>query len=357
MSTVTLLIQGVRIQIACDVDDFVDYIGLHLPAHGDASGGEPNISVRVRWLEGDTFTPQALAFPEERELDEVGKRLFAGSDILVWTNVLRIKDLSLRIRRHEDRLLIDAHYLYAPKPARLEAQPDYRSRKFFELVRWFVFYPVAWYLQHFRGLYLMHASGLDIGGRGLVIAGVGGVGKTTTAVALLGRGRTRLISENLIFHDGARIYSCYEPIRLDDASVDLVSAVRDVLLPAEIPGAANPKNMYHVGRHAVSEVAPARVLILPRFARAGYVRPLSVDACLELLVAFNQLTLEVNDFYWFAAALDLLWPTSGSLARRVAVLRELLERMDRYEIGIDRSRGVAPVVDSILERMGSAGGG
>ncbi len=65
---------------------------------------------------------------------------------------------------------------------------------------------------------------------------------------------------------------------------------------------------------------------------------------------FNELTREVNDYYWFAATLNVLWAAPGSLARRVTTLRGLLERVNRFEIGIDRSLGVEPVVRGILER-------
>ena len=130
----------------------------------------------------------------------------------------------------------------------------------------------------------MHASGIDLDGQGIVIGGVGGVGKTTTGVSLLAQEGTRLVSENLIFYDAERIYSCYEPIRLDDASVELLGARRAMLAPAEIPDGANHKNLYHVRRQAVSDAVPAvRALRAavhpPRLRAAARRRPLHGDCC------------------------------------------------------------------------------
>jgi hypothetical protein len=341
--------QGVRLQIDSDYADLTDYVRMHLPDHV-VPAGAPHVHVHVQWLEGDGIDPDTLTFPGQETLDRVGKRLLAGRDTLVWTDLLRIKNLKLRFRMEGERLHVDALYLYAPRKAKVEAEPNYRYKKFFGLMNWFVFYPLAWYLEHFRGLYLMHASGIDIAGHGVVIGGVGGVGKTTTGVSLLAHAGTRLVSENLIFHDAERIYSCYEPIRLDDQSVALLGERRSILATAEIPDGANHKNVYHVARSAVVDAVEASALFVPRFTAQASMRPLAVDEAMELLLAFNELTREVNDFNWFAATLNVAWPTPRSLERRAAALRGLLERMSRWEIGIDRSQGVEPVARAILDR-------
>jgi hypothetical protein len=322
---------------------------MHLPDHV-APAGKPHVQVNVQWLEGEGIDPETLSFPGQERLDRVGKRLLAGPDTLVWTNLIRIKNLVLRFRMQDQQLCMDAIYLYAPRQAKVAAEPNYRYKKFFGLMSWLVFYPLAWYLEHFRGLYLMHASGIDIAGHGVIIGGVGGVGKTTTGVSLLAQEGTRLVSENLIFYDSERIYSCYEPIRVDDQSVELLGARRAILQPAEIPDGANHKNVYHVARSAVVDAVEASALFVPRFTARGYVRPLEAGAAMELLIAFNELTREVNDYYWFAATLNVLWPVPGSLEKRAATLRALLQRTSRWELGIDRSQGVDPVVRAILER-------
>ncbi|MFQ5600917.1 MAG: hypothetical protein ACE5G2_10245 [Candidatus Krumholzibacteriia bacterium] len=348
MKHVTLEMQGVRLQIRSAYEDLLHYVRLHVPDH-IVPGGDPHIRVNVRWAEGDSPDPEFLAFPGQERMDRVGKRLLAGPDSLVWTNTLRTKNLALRFQLDGERLNMDASYFYAPRKKKVEEQPHYRYKKFFGLMSWFVFHPLAWYLEHFRGLYLLHASGMAMSDHGIVIAGVGGVGKTTTGVSLLANG-ARMVSENLIFHDHERIYSCYEPIRIDDTGVELLGDRRDILRTAEIPDGANHKNLYHVDRRAMEDSVAATALFVPRFTHQGYVRPLEIDDCMERLIAFNELTREVNDFYWFAATLNVLWPTLHSLRRREEALRGLLERVGRWEIGIDRTKGVEPVVQAILER-------
>jgi hypothetical protein len=349
VARVVIEMQGVRLAVDSEYADLVDYVRLHLPDHV-VDAGEEQVEVSVCWLNGRREDGAELVFPGQEALDQVGKRLLAGPDTLVWTDTLRIKNLVLRFRMQGERLTMDARYAYAPRAAKLDEQPNYRYKKFFGLMSWFVFFPLAWYLEHQRGIYLMHASGIDVEGQGVLIGGVGGVGKTTTGVSLLAQPGTRLVSENLVFYDAERIYSCYEPIRLDDASVELLGERRQILARADIPDGANHKNLYHVRRHAVTDAVPVAALFVPRFTRHSFVRPLPVDRCMELLLAFNTLTREVNDYQWFAATLDVAWPTPRSLERRAATLRALLERARCYEIGIDRSQGIEPVVRAVLEQ-------
>jgi hypothetical protein len=91
---------------------------------------------------------------------------------------------------------------------------------------------------------------------------------------------------------------------------------------------------------------PAAVVFLARFSRSGFARPLSPPIARELIRATNVLTLELNDFYWYAAALDLLWPTIGTA--RADPLERLTAGTPCYSLGIDRSTGVEPVVERIL---------
>ena len=349
MSHVTVEMQGVRLQLRSECQDLIDYVPLHLPDH-IVEGGDAKITIDVQWREGKKAEP-LMTFAGQEKLDRIGKRLLSGPNSLVWTDTLRMKNLVLRFELLDDHLHIDAIYHYNPRQKKAEEQPNYRFRKMFSLMSWFVYMPMAWYLEHFRGLYLMHASGLDLNGRGVIIGGVGGVGKTTTGVSLLAQG-ARLVSENLIFHDDKRLYSCYEPIRIDDNSVEILGERRDILTVAQIPEGSNHKNLYQVDRSkAVVEEVAAAALFLPRFTSTGFVRPLQLETCMERLIAFNDLTREVNDYYWFAATLNVLWPTPRSLQKRAETLQSLLQGISLWELGIDRRQGITPVVQAIQERV------
>jgi hypothetical protein len=91
------------------------------------------------------------------------------------------------------------------------------------------------------------------------------------------------------------------------------------------------------------------VLFLPQFSSCGFVRRIPPGEACELLTATNRLTLELNDYYWYTAALDLLWPQPGNAQRQLDVLQRLTDTTPCYTLGIDRSAGVGPVVDRVLQ--------
>ncbi len=81
-------------------------------------------------------------------------------------------------------------------------------------------------------------------------------------------------------------------------------------------------------------------------------RELDEDECVERLVAFNDLTSELDDSRRFTATLRMKWITPASQERRVETLRAFVRRARRYEMGIDPAHGIEPVLGAILQRVG-----
>ena len=78
--------------------------------------------------------------------------------------------------------------------------------------------------------------------------------------------------------------------------------------------------------HGASE--PPGESSVPAYADwvANFVKALGVDDCLERLQASNHLAQEVIDYYFFDAALSLVWPAQEKWRRRSESLRALLLR-------------------------------
>ena len=98
-------------------------------------------------------------------------------------------------------------------------------------------------------------------------------------------------------------------------------------------------------------VRPA-ALFIPRFTAQGSIEPIAPAIATELLWAANRLTLELNDYYWYTAALDLLSPAAGHAARTPDALARLTAATPCYALGIDRSAGVDAVVERVMAGVG-----
>jgi hypothetical protein len=352
MRQIGLEVHGVTLNVSSNFEPLLDYLGKLLEWDVRPAWDAPDLDMTGTWraeppLEGES------AFSENDCVSGFGKRMRLAHDELVWFNTHRDKDLQLRFRRRERQILFDVGYFYHPTAEKLARYPDYRQRKFFKLARYLVHFPVAWHLERTRAWTLLHASAVAADGEAVLVAGPGGAGKTTTCVGLMARAGVRLLTENLLFTDGRHVFPMREPIRLTEDSLALLGEHhRRTLVPLGLAGGAKGKTLFKLPNDEVSQPVRPAALFIPQFTAQGSVKPLAPEVATELLWATNRLTLELNDYYWYTAALDLLWPAGGHLVRPLSALARLTAGTPCYALGIDRSAGVEPVVERVLDRVG-----
>jgi hypothetical protein len=340
--------------LACNFDELFDYVRNLLGPDLRPVWDSPDLEVCGTWRAGAPAAEET-PFPEEGAEEGFGKRMRLSQDELVWFDTHRDKDLQLRFRRSGAATAFDVDYWYHPSAKKLARFPDYLQRKFFTLARYLVHFPIAWHLGRTRGWVLVHASAVAMGDEAILVAGPGGAGKTTTCVGLMGRPGVRLVTENLLFTDGSTIYPLQEPIRLTDDSLALLDERQlGALTPLGVAGGSKHKSLFHLPYDPASPAARPVALFIPRFTEQGFATRMQPAVASELVAASNRLTLELNDYDWYTAALDLLWPAPGHAARQIHVLERLTANASCYALGIDRSKGVGAVVDRIVDCVGWA---
>jgi hypothetical protein len=342
---------GVRLNLTSTYGTLAEHLAGLLDGDVRPVWDRPDFDVSVVWR---TAADAVETAPAGQELDGFGKRMRLSENDLVWFDTHRDKDLQLRFRRDGDRFVFDVEYCYRPSAKKLARYPDYEQRKFFSLMRYLVHFPIAWHLERTRGWCLIHASAVARDGRAILVAGPGGAGKTTTCVALVARAGMTLVTENLLFSDGEHVFPLNEPIRLTDESLALLGQEAGTLDPLDLIGGLKHKSLFRLPVFSDADPVRPAALFIPQFARAGFARRIPSGIASELLGATNRLTLELNDYYWYTAALDLLWPSAGNADRQLRVLQRLTATTPCYALGIDRSGGVEPVVARILDSVESS---
>jgi hypothetical protein len=348
MQRIGIELHGVRLNLSCNFSDLGSYVENLLGPDVRREWDSPDIEVTGVWRTEPAVIEKS-AFADDECEEGFGKRMRLSDDELVWFDTHRDKDLQLRFRKRGPALAFDVDYYYHPSAKKLERFPDYRERKFFTLTRYLVHFPVAWHLARTRGWALIHASAVACGDEAILVAGPGGAGKTTTCVGLMQRPGVRLVTENLLFTDGSRVFPLLEPIRLTDDSLTLFGEALAALEPLGVAGGSKHKSLFRLPYDPSQPPPRATALFIPRFAEKGFVSPMLPGIACEIVAASNRLTLELNDYDWYTAALDLLWPSPGHAARQTAVLDRLAKSASCYALGIDRSAGVGAVVDRIVE--------
>lgn len=357
-SSVQICWHDVVVEVKCRHTPFIAHIHEHVrPLLCEKTVAEPQVTIQINWMEAGDGPPAypLLSFADAPDAQKIGKRLYRIDDRLLWTDIIRTKNTVSLFALEGERLRVTYDHYFELPAKKLARNPDYRYEKYFSLLKYFLYFPMIWYQEQFRGRYLLHASGVAHQGAGIALGGVGGVGKTTTCIALLRQPSTQLLSENLILYNAERFYQLYEPIRLDDDSVALLGDTAAVY-PASFPEGTRAKQLFHVRETFLKASVPAKLVILPEFSRKGGVSPLLPGDALQRLENYNHLTREVNDYYWFAATLNLLPEGSGEVLtlRRIETLRTLLSRIPACLLSIDRSAGVTPVIEDITAMAATA---
>ena len=346
-SSLGVRIHDVAINVVCNNAKFIDYAQEHLGGLSGEPAKAPDIRVHCHWTVGE-WEPEKNPFTTNGDLNIIGKRMLGKHDDLIWLNTLRMKGLKLRFRREDGQYIFDVHYCYHPKKGKVDHLPDYEYKRYFSLMSYAVYYPLFWYLEHFRDWTVLHASALDTGKGGVVVGGLGGIGKTTTSVGLIQHAKARLISENIIFTDGEKIFPCYEPIRLNEDSIEMLSDDFHGIRKMNFPAGLKDKSLYHINTSNLPASTKPASVFLPTFSPTRYLKEIAPELAAERLIAANQLTRELDDYYWYASALEMNWPQPGQARVRAEVLHKLAGNSRCFELGIDRNAGVKPVVEDIM---------
>ncbi len=342
----------VTLNLHCDNSGLVDYLESLMPGLSKPAFASPDLVVNARWTD-EPHERGVSMFPDSKHLNGIGKRMQMAKDELVWFDTHRDKDMQLRFRREDGKIIFDVAYCFQPSQKKLAKYPDFKHKKYFDLARYLVFFPIAWHLERTRGWALIHASAVAENDRAVMIAGPGGAGKTTTCVALIVRTNMKLLTENLLFCDGERIFPVIEPLRLTDDSLALLGDNLHGLETIKMPNGLRTKTMYWSPEGQSLSAATPAILFIPQFSQRGFVKPIAPEIAGELLHAMNRLTLELNDYYWYTAGLDMLWPAPGNAQKQLEVLQKLVANTPCYSLGIDKTAGVTPVVNQILYYMDS----
>ncbi len=346
-SPLGVCMHGVHVTLDSNHAPLLAYAREHLHGQTEAPARAAQLRVYCHWTQGE-WNEEANPFQSTQPLAVIGKRMLGNAEELIWLDTLRMKGLQLRFRREAEGWRFDVAYCFHPKKEKLESLPEYEYKRYFSLMSYLVYYPVMWYLESLRGWTILHASALASERGGVMIGGLGGVGKTTTCVALMQRAGLALISENIIFTDGDFIYPCVEPIRMDEGSMAMLGTNPPGLVRMKFPEGLKDKDMFHVAQTSALEKVIPSALFLPQFTAPRYVRPLPPGLAAEKMIAMNRLTREIDDYAWYAAALEMHWPQAGRAAQRVEVMRKLTQRARCFELGIDRNAGVQAVVEDVL---------
>lgn len=203
-------------------------------------------------------------------------------------------------------------------------------------------YPALWWTSTL-GRAPLHVSGIDLDGAAPLLAGPGGVGKSTLLAAAMEQGH-RAVSDNLAASDGSTVWGLVEPLRVEGGN-----------------GRAMPHGRHERPfPHRLEAFTPDRI-ILPRRSRPGSpkfgddlqrLEPISSEIAHHSLVAGTYAAGELRR-YWAYAALLSAGTGAGPVHPDVdGVARQLTDSLPCFALRLgDPGMGL----EHLLPAGGSAG--
>lgn len=341
---------NVSLNISSNNPKLIEYASEHLGGLARDPMIAPDIEVNCQWNEGN-WRSGTNPFSQDGELSVYGKHMLGKQNELIWLNTLRMKGLQLRFRRSSGRFLFDITYCNPPKKENIGSTQEYEARKYFSLMNYLFYYPLFWYLENFRNWTPIHASAIETTYGGVMIGGLGRNGKTTLCATILQNADARLISENIVLTDGEHLYPCFKPIHLNGKNLKMLSEKFQGLRKMRLSKGLKERSLNHFDLTNMPIGIRSAALFLPNFSPQCYIKRIVPEIAVEKLLAVNRLTPEIDNYYRYASALEMIWPKVGQMHLRPKILCMLTQKTLCFDLGINRTQGADVVIKDIMSSV------
>jgi len=312
-------LHGVRVRLDSELAAFTEYARAALEPYLVEDQGRFDIRSRLQWRESPPPPRDAKAGGFEGMVwnRRPDRDLYIGEAGAQWLRIDDFTDFQLQLAMKERCVELTGRYFFhltrggaveSLQRLRHRAQLDeLRGRRFSTLLYYLFYHPLLWWLSRGAGWQVLHAGAVATRIGAVVLVGMPGCGKSTLAVAMLAAPDQRLLSDNLVLHDGERVMACPELLLLDERSRRIAGAGTRRLV------ATGEKRVFarDAYRIADAELAPQSAGVLLHVERASefQLKPLVPRESAARLRAANQMAKEVRRIAMMNEVLDMV---SGS---------------------------------------------
>lgn len=340
MNATTVRLHGVTLRLESQIAAFSDYVNVALEPYRVEDGVELDIVSRLEWIEGQPARSVAEAFAGATWQHRPDRDLYIGEGCGYWLRIDDFTDLHLGIRFGDERLELTGRYYFslarAPRWDRFQRWryrnrlQTLRGRRFSTLLYYLFYHPVLWHLSRLEGMHVLHGGAVATPGGAVVLAGMPGCGKSTLSVAMLGDDACRMLSDNLVLHDGARVWACPELLLLDENSRRLAGTGAQRLVPTG-ERRVFARDAYRIGDVEL-QAQPVAALFHVERAVASAVREVDAAESCARLHAANVMAKEVRRIAIMNEVLDTVAGTRGP--DETEALRRLAGAARSYEVRV-----------------------
>lgn len=313
-SSVAFDLHGVRVRLESELPAFTEYARAALEPWVIADEGRFDIRSRLQWRDG---LPPGKAEGGEGGFDKMvwnrrpDRDLLLGAKGAQWLRIDDFNDLQMELAMRDDTVELTGRYFFhlaaggGETLQRLRHRSrldEMRGRRFSTLLYYLFYHPLLWWLSRGAGWHVLHGAAVSTPIGAVVLAGMPGCGKSTLSVAMLADPRHRMLSDNLVLHDGTNVMACPELLLLDETSRRLLGGVLSKLTPT------GEQRVYAREAHRVADVEMSS-------------RPVLAVVHVERASEFSLLPLDPRE----SAARLRAANTMAKEVRRIGIMNEVLD--------------------------------
>ena len=326
------------IELSSSRKDFTDYLERIYGSLKTADDKqEAHIVISVAWSKDPSDFKDRVLGQAERVWKRVGAQTYIAQKACLYNEKIDKRNTQIFLTERDQRLFFEICRKEKPLSDFFRKDKEDQLR---EWVHYFVFFPLFFYGERFRGLHPLHAALAVFHGKNVVIMGLENTGKTSLTLEMARRENALLLSDNLCLYGGERVYPCHQPIksRRGDNAMG-----RRHFQPAS---GTRHREYYFPDAPLPCGYAPD-LLILPCFAHSPFTKELSAVEAARFVFNANFLVSELKKYVSCAHIWNFALDAESFMTAQRDHLARLVSRCRCYQIGIGPRESVPQTVDRI----------
>lgn len=203
---------------------------------------------------------------------------------------------------------------------------------YFYLARILVLYPVFWILEHTKHIFLLHASAVNYKGKGLIFAGLSGVGKTILALKFTLDAGAKFICDNFLLWDEKTVYPFPEFVRLPKDAKLFISNISKL---QKKHLTRFKREYFTLHKSFISVPTKPSALFITNLSDKMSIKKLSKAIAMDRLLLLNDKSREFHHYHAIGL-MDYIDKNreKSCYQQRVVSLERFLENLSLYELSI-----------------------
>ncbi|MCP4653630.1 MAG: hypothetical protein GY858_09670 [Candidatus Omnitrophica bacterium] len=335
--TLKITIGSINVSIETNNQRYFDYLSWYFKGSPASIDTPTPVDIKINWVKKLKSKNLALRIGSNTYQDKNAleiTRKIAKKEKVLFNAVLEKNKLILNInvkRKREDIL----RYRFAPEKI---------NSLFFELTFPFLYYPAFWYAQYFLNQHLLHASAVECNGKGIIICGLEGIGKTSLGLGLLDD-NAKFLSDNLVFYDENDIYSCYECVRLNK-NTETVPWQNKF---KKINRGKNLKDFYLPTENFNIKKTKPTIFLFPYFSKQYETKEIDAKWAANYAILLSHLPSELNNYSQFRNSYNLFDLNSNLPLNAQVTLEKLLAKTRNFMVGMPKQDGLEKNITRVKE--------